>query len=209
LSVPLQAVVLDKGKPPAFDVKGKGYEQPAVEVGRSNDTRDEILAGLKEGEEVLLAPPAGFMPQGAPAPTGESADAATAEMGPPAMMPPGADGGARGAPGAEGGAPRGEGAAGDRPRGNRRPRSGDGAAGQAGGAPGGAREGGAPRDGAGAPREGGAPRDGAGAPRDGACGARDGGGAARPDGGRAGGAAPTQPAESGTTTEKPGGKNDR
>jgi len=67
LAVPLQAIVLDKGKTTAFVVEGSGYVQRDVKVGRSNDAKVEVLSGLAAGEEVLLAPPPGFTPQRRPA----------------------------------------------------------------------------------------------------------------------------------------------
>lgn len=68
LSVPMQAIVLDKGKPTVFVTKGSNVEQRDVKVGRSNDAKVEVLEGLVEGEEVLLAPPVGFTPTGADEP---------------------------------------------------------------------------------------------------------------------------------------------
>lgn len=76
LSVPLQAIILDKGKTTVFVVKGDRHEQREVTVGRSNDAKVEVLTGLVEAEEVLLAPPPGFTPQ-APEETNKGASEAT------------------------------------------------------------------------------------------------------------------------------------
>ncbi len=94
LSVPLQAVVLDKGKPTAFVTTLTGWEQRNVEIGHSNDTKVEIVSGLKEGEEVLLAPPPGFTPQGAQTPGTDEVPVTVPDV----AMPPGgnASGGMRG-----------------------------------------------------------------------------------------------------------------
>jgi HlyD family secretion protein len=133
LSVPLQSIVMDKGKTTAFVVDGTKYDHREVEVGRSNDAKVEIVSGLKEGEEVLLAPPPGFTPTGAE----------TAKLDvpppPPAMAPdamPPANGG---------GPPNGAGPNGGDAQ-NRPPRRGmNSANGAADGAPRGPREGGAGR----------------------------------------------------------------
>jgi len=81
LSIPLQAIVLDKGKTTAFVVKGTGHEQRDVKVGRSNDAKVEVLAGLVEGEEVLLAPPPGFTPTSADETQKAASDAAGLRAG--------------------------------------------------------------------------------------------------------------------------------
>ncbi|MBL8859468.1 MAG: efflux RND transporter periplasmic adaptor subunit [Planctomycetes bacterium] len=116
LSVPLQSIVLDKGKTTAFVVKGSGHEQREVKVGRSNDAKVEVLSGLTEGEEVLLAPPAGFTPQGAEevAHNGPS-EAATA--GQPAMNVPSGNLPANGERAGNGPSSAGEGGARTRPEG--------------------------------------------------------------------------------------------
>ena len=119
--VPLQAVFVDKGEPIAFVSKGDGHERRALKVGRSNDKFVEILEGVKEGEEVLLSPPAGFAPSAA-----EDSKAAAldkAGMKADAQMPP-MSGGSRegtGERGASGGMPN-AGA----PSGEGRPRRGEG-----------------------------------------------------------------------------------
>jgi HlyD family secretion protein len=184
LSVPLQAIVLDKGKPTAFVTRGNGWEQRDVGIGRSNDTKVEIVSGLSEGEEVLLAPPPGFTPQGAPSPAGgdQPSTVTTPDVAmPPGANPPGGEGmrGARdGATALDGSAPapgtQGQnGPRGDRPRGKR------------GGANGGA-NGGNNRDGA----AGGTKGDGTA------------GGASR----EGGGAEPAKPAESSPSGKPDGGR---
>jgi HlyD family secretion protein len=62
LFVPVQCVVLDKGETTAFIHEGSGARQVKVKVGRSNEKFVEVLEGLVEDQEVLLAPPAGFVP---------------------------------------------------------------------------------------------------------------------------------------------------
>ncbi len=192
LQVPVQSVVLNEGRTIAFVAAAAGsVEQRTVKVGRASETFVEVIEGLKEGEEVLLAPPPGFTPKGAP----------EAEGGRPAGGPPGSMGGGQGRAGAPGGggrgAPSGMGAAGATggtdgampagagqgrgPRGSARSRGGPGAdQGGAAGAQGGA---------AGAPD--GAAADTGGAGAAGAAGgdARQRGGGARREGGSGAGAA--------------------
>lgn len=60
---PLQAIVLSKGKPIVFVTKGSRAEERDVVVGKQSDKWVQILEGLAEGEEVLLTPPPGYMPQ--------------------------------------------------------------------------------------------------------------------------------------------------
>lgn len=154
LQVPLQAIVMDKGKTTAFVVRGKNYEQRDVVVGRSNDAKVEVISGLAVGDEVLLSPPVGFTPQGAETKASDAKPGGAAAMRPdgapggapsmrgegapmmrggdgtmPANVPAGANGGERngGAPGA-GGSGRGGGMRPDgAPRGGgKRPKPGDG-----------------------------------------------------------------------------------
>jgi HlyD family secretion protein len=188
LSVPLQAVVLDKGKPSAFVVEGNGNEQRTVEVGRSNDTKVEILSGLKEGEEVLLAPPPGFTPQGAE-------EAPNNEKDMPPMMRP--DGGMPGNGGMNVPA-NGPGTGPAASDGEKRP---------SGMNPGGENRGpGGNRGNRGGGRRGEGGGSGVGS-RDGATkdGAKEGTGSQ--DGSGGGGTAPAKPAEGGSTGEKPGGQS--
>jgi HlyD family secretion protein len=63
LFVPLQAIVLTKGETIAFVAKGARNEQRTVKIGKQNDKWVQVLEGLSEGEEVLLSPPPGFVPQ--------------------------------------------------------------------------------------------------------------------------------------------------
>jgi HlyD family secretion protein len=60
LYVPLQAVLFDGSETIAFVSKGEQHERRTVKIGRSNDKWVEVLAGLVEGEEVLLSPPQDF-----------------------------------------------------------------------------------------------------------------------------------------------------
>ncbi len=159
LQVPVQSVVLNEGRTIAFVAAAAGsVEQRTVKVGRASETFVEVIEGLKEGEEVLLAPPPGFTPKGAP----------EAEGGRPAGGPPGSMGGGQGRAGAPGGGGRGA-------------PSGMGAAGATGGTdgamPAGAGQGRGPR---GSARS----RGGPGADQGGAAGAQ--GGAAGAQGGAAG-----------------------
>lgn len=62
LYVPVQCVVYHRGGTIAFVPTPTGVEERPVKVGRANDKFVEVLEGLAENEEVLLAPPAGFMP---------------------------------------------------------------------------------------------------------------------------------------------------
>ncbi len=61
LYAPLQAVMLSKGETVAFVAKDGRTEERPVKVGKQNDKWVQILAGLSDGEEVLLAPPPGFL----------------------------------------------------------------------------------------------------------------------------------------------------
>lgn len=146
LVTPLQSIFLDEGKTIAFVVHGEKWERREVKTGRSSQTLVEVLDGLKPGEVVLLAPPAGFTPKAAE--RGEELDSfQSVPAGDPAAGAP-ADG--RGAPNANGAAemrgPRnggGEAPNGANGGGQRRPR-GDGAGGGREGRGGGSR----PREGA-------------------------------------------------------------
>jgi len=206
LQVPVQSVVLNEGRTIAFVAAAAGsVEQRMVKVGRASETFVEVIEGLKEGEEVLLAPPPGFTPKGAP----------EAEGGRPAGGPPGSMGGGQGRAGAPGGGGRGapsgmgaEGAAGGSdgampagagqgrgPRGSARSRGGPGAdpggaVGAQGGAAG-AQGGAAGAQGGAAGAQGGAAADASGAGAAGAAGgdARPSGGGARREGGSGAGAA--------------------
>ncbi|MBT3192052.1 MAG: efflux RND transporter periplasmic adaptor subunit [Verrucomicrobia bacterium] len=58
LSVPIQSVVRINGKPTVFTVNARGTAEPReVRVGGDNNRMVHILAGLTEGERVLLTPP--------------------------------------------------------------------------------------------------------------------------------------------------------
>lgn len=107
LQVPVQSVVLHEGKTIAFvTTAGGGFDQRAVKVGRASETFVEVVEGLKEGEEVLLAPPPGFTPKGAP-----ESDAPRGQRGAGAGMPGGGMPNGAAAPGGmPAGAARGEGA---------------------------------------------------------------------------------------------------
>jgi HlyD family secretion protein len=82
--VPLQSVITQKGDTIAFVAGGEAIEQRKVKVGRNNDKWVEIENGLKEGEMVLMSPPAGFMPEGR-----------SVDVEPPVADTPGADGAKR------------------------------------------------------------------------------------------------------------------
>ncbi len=57
LSVPIQAVARLSGENVCFVQKGSGVAPVPVTTGWFNDRFQEITAGLKEGDRVLLAPP--------------------------------------------------------------------------------------------------------------------------------------------------------
>jgi hypothetical protein len=59
LYVPVAAVFSSGGKTFCYRVEDGDYEKVYVTLGRMNSTQVQILSGLKEGEEVLLAPPKG------------------------------------------------------------------------------------------------------------------------------------------------------
>lgn len=56
-SVPVQALAQHKGQTYVYVRKKNGVEPVPVEVGLSDNRRTAILAGLKDGDEVLLSPP--------------------------------------------------------------------------------------------------------------------------------------------------------
>ncbi len=64
LFVPVQAVFRAGSENLAFVERSGDVEERTVQVGRYNDRWVQVLAGLGEGEIVLLAPPPDFMPQG-------------------------------------------------------------------------------------------------------------------------------------------------
>ncbi|MBI2435020.1 MAG: efflux RND transporter periplasmic adaptor subunit [Candidatus Hydrogenedentes bacterium] len=55
--VPVQAVMLVKGKPTAYVVEGGVPQQRQVEIGLDNNRMVNVINGLKAGEMVLLTPP--------------------------------------------------------------------------------------------------------------------------------------------------------
>lgn len=73
--VPLQSVMLSKGATVAFVARSGSIEERPVRVGKQSDKWVQILSGLSEGEEVLLAPPPGFTPQKAADESGAGGDA--------------------------------------------------------------------------------------------------------------------------------------
>lgn len=81
LYVPVQCVVLDKGETTAFVHESSGPRQVRVKVGRSNEKFVEVLEGLVEDQEVLLAPPAGFVPAQAEDKPGDLPRAAAVQPG--------------------------------------------------------------------------------------------------------------------------------
>lgn len=145
LFVPLQSVFVDKGESIAFVTKGDDHERRVLTVGRSNEKFVQVVEGLKEGEEVLLAAPPGFSPSGS---EDKHGDAAVNEF----RTLNGANGAAPGA-----GAPSASGAAPNAPNGMPGAVRPD-AAGGEGAAPGGERPRGPRREGGGPRREGGGAR---------------------------------------------------
>lgn len=63
LYVPVQSIFLDAGKTVAFVSDGRAVDLRALEVGLDNGKWVQVNSGLKEGEVVLLAQPAGFQLQ--------------------------------------------------------------------------------------------------------------------------------------------------
>lgn len=57
ISVPLQAVTTQQGKPVVFVAHGEDSRPVAVEVGLYNTKFIEITSGLNEGDRILLSPP--------------------------------------------------------------------------------------------------------------------------------------------------------
>jgi HlyD family secretion protein len=94
LYVPVQCVVLDKGETTAFLHEAAGARQVKVKVGRSNEKFVEVLEGLAEDQEVLLAPPAGFVPAQAEDKPGDMPKAAANQPGAAQPKPAGAEGAA-------------------------------------------------------------------------------------------------------------------
>ncbi len=101
LYVPVQCVVLDKGETTAFVHDPAGPRQVKVKVGRSNEKFVEVLDGLSENQEVLLAPPPGFVPAQAEEKPGDMPKAAAVQPG--EMQPKPAAGAGNGAPAMPGG----------------------------------------------------------------------------------------------------------
>jgi hypothetical protein len=112
----VQCIVLDKGETTAFVHESAGPRQLKVKVGRSNEKFVEVLEGLAENQEVLLAPPPGFvpaqaedkpsdMPKAAAAPPSDAQTKPAAMMGQKPATPEGAPGGPgrQGMSGGEGG----------------------------------------------------------------------------------------------------------
>ena len=57
LYIPVQAVIRVGTEPTVFVVKGDSYESRTVKIGLDNNQMVHILAGLEEGEKVLMTPP--------------------------------------------------------------------------------------------------------------------------------------------------------
>lgn len=66
LMVPVTAVFNDRGRRVAYVVGATGTEMRQVDLGESNDRMVEIVAGLREGERVSLAPPPATAPPALP-----------------------------------------------------------------------------------------------------------------------------------------------
>ncbi len=60
LYVPVQAVFRHEAKNIAFVVTPDGYRVADVQIGQYNEKWVQVLSGLKQGEQVLMAPPEGF-----------------------------------------------------------------------------------------------------------------------------------------------------
>lgn len=120
LFVPVQCVVLDKGETTAFVHEAAGPRQVRVKVGRSNEKFVEVLEGLSDDQEVLLAPPPGFVPAQAEDKI-EMPKAAATPAADPAARPAGAGAGMAGGERSGAGAPAGNvpGAEASAPGGNR------------------------------------------------------------------------------------------
>ncbi|MCB1095401.1 MAG: efflux RND transporter periplasmic adaptor subunit [Verrucomicrobiae bacterium] len=125
LTVPIQAVTTIKGKQYCYVRKLGGTESVPVEVGLFNNKFIEVTKGLKEGDEVLLAPPlepdsdfSGSITEGTEdrsnLPTERPKERAPQEI-------PGAGGGDPGAGGPGGGGPGARGAGAGKPGGGGRP----------------------------------------------------------------------------------------
>jgi len=120
LYVPVQCIVLDKGETTAFVHSDGAPRQIKVKVGRSNEKFVEVLEGLVDNQEVLLAPPPGFVPTQAEEKPGDMPKAAAEAPGdgqpkPAAMgQRPTTPDAAQGAPGMQN-TPNGEGGRGQRP----------------------------------------------------------------------------------------------
>ena len=98
LYVPVQCVVLDKGDTTAFVHDPSGPRQVKVKVGRSNEKFVEVLEGLSENQEVLLAPPPGFVPAQAEEKPGDMPKAAANQPGETQPKPAAVPGAGNGAP---------------------------------------------------------------------------------------------------------------
>lgn len=85
LQVPIAAVFAEQEKTYCWRMNGSAPERVSVKVGRMNEKRVEIVAGLAEGDRVLLAPPV----------TGKAGGSEQPEPGtPPVAIPARAGGGA-------------------------------------------------------------------------------------------------------------------
>lgn len=96
LYVPVQCIVLDKGETTAFVHDGDHASQVRVKVGRSNEKFVEVLEGLAENREVLLAPPPGFVPAQTDEKPGDLPKAAASAAGEAPAKPAAAPGAASG-----------------------------------------------------------------------------------------------------------------
>ena len=77
LSVPIQAVTTHRGQHVCYVAKGRSTVPVPVTVGWYNDQFIEIQSGLKEGDRVLLAPPASSERLGSDEPAVAGHDAET------------------------------------------------------------------------------------------------------------------------------------
>jgi len=85
LYVPRQCVLLDGGETIVFVQEGEASVRRVVEVGLDNAKWVSLVSGVKEGETVLLAPPASFDP--APAPEVQADPNAPPQGAGPAVAP--------------------------------------------------------------------------------------------------------------------------
>jgi HlyD family secretion protein len=87
LLLPVNAVFEHQGVLVAHVVQASGSEPRTVSLGESNDTLVEVVAGLREGEQVLLAQPARGSTTSPPAPAAPAKPAAYSRSSTNALQP--------------------------------------------------------------------------------------------------------------------------